>query len=196
MVQQLGSGTITDGRENTNWIGSDFKLHGSGGYRMNGAVANSTHPLSIFMREWFGRMILASYWAREENVITNSSYEVIAYWRVVGLKEKVGTVAVYEHHYREGTVIHTGVFGSEIITDPQMQFFLQAAVGIPPCQIALASEIEIVLYSTCRVSTNSGPTTPIQALSERHYVRFLETLVVILSVTNIYLVWIVRRRKH
>jgi hypothetical protein len=47
--------------ENMNWVGSDFRLHGSGRYWMNGAIANTTHPLSVLMRERFGPLILASY---------------------------------------------------------------------------------------------------------------------------------------
>jgi hypothetical protein len=36
---------------------------------------------------------------------------------------------VYEHEYQKGVVIHTGVFGSDLVPkDREMQFFLTAAV--------------------------------------------------------------------
>jgi hypothetical protein len=179
--------------ENTNWVGSDFKLHDGGRYRVMGAIANTTHPLSVLMREYFGPVIFASYSAHEENAITNSSYKAIAYWRIAGLKDNVGTVAVYEHGYRKGTVIHTGVFGSDIIADPQMQFFLQAASGVPTCEIAVQSEVEVVLLSTYK---STRPAAPIQTILERPYPRLLEALVVVLSATNIFLVWIIRKLKR
>jgi hypothetical protein len=99
------------------------------GYKMNGAVANTTHPLSVLLRTTWGEHIFSSYVAHEENAITNSSDSVIAYWNISGLKLRMPTVAVYEHEYQKGAVIHTGIFGSDLISnEQQMQFFLTAAV--------------------------------------------------------------------
>jgi hypothetical protein len=116
--------------ENTNWIGSNFALFHTDGYKMNGAIANTTHSLSTKLRTGFGLHVFSSYTAHEENAMTNSSDQVIAYWNVTHLGSKALTVAVYEHEYGAGTVIHTGVFGSDLIaTDPCMQFLLTSSVG-------------------------------------------------------------------
>jgi hypothetical protein len=179
--------------ENTNWVGSNFRLHDGRRYRVNGAIANTSHLLSVLMRENFGQLIFTSYRAHEENAITNSSDKVIAYWKIAGLKGNVGTVAVYEHNYRKGTVIHTGIFGSDIMTDIQMQFFLQAAVGVPTCDIVLPPELEMVLLSKYTCSTTANL---IQTVAERHYPQLLEALVVVLVGTNIYLLWIIKKRER
>lgn len=116
--------------ENTNWIGSNFALFYTDGYKMNGAIANTTHPLSIKLRTTFGPHLFSSYSAHEENAMTNSSDKVIAYWSITNLRPKNLTVAVYEHEYGAGSVIHTGVFGSDLIAeDPAMQLLLTSAVG-------------------------------------------------------------------
>jgi hypothetical protein len=115
--------------ENTNWIGSNFALFYTMGYHMNGAIANTTNPLSIMLRRAIGAHVFSSYEAHEENAITNSSDRVIAYWNITGLKLHNLTVAVYEHDYLMGSVIHTGIFGSDILArDQLMQLFLTAAV--------------------------------------------------------------------
>jgi hypothetical protein len=115
--------------ENTNWIGSNNALFHTEGYHINGAVPNTTHPLSVLLRSTFGLRVFSSYFAHEENAVTNSSDRVIAYWNITGLKSRNLTVAVYEHEYRKGIVIHTGIFGSDIIySDREMQFFLAAAL--------------------------------------------------------------------
>lgn len=128
--------------ENTNWVGSNFALYYEMGYEMNGAVANTTHPLSELLRKTFGLRVLTSYAAHEENAVTNSSDSVIAYWDISGLESRTPTVAVYEHKYQQGVVIHTGIFASELISkDQQMQFFFVAAMShlasqpIPDAQI-------------------------------------------------------------
>jgi hypothetical protein len=116
--------------ENTNWVGSNFALFRKTGYLMNGAIANTTHPLSMLLRDNFGPRVFTSYAAHEENAMTNSSNKVIAFWNVTHLKmNPMPTVAVYEHEYLKGMVIHTGIFGSDLISrDPCMEFFLTAAI--------------------------------------------------------------------
>jgi hypothetical protein len=114
--------------ENTNWVGSNYALFHTMGYQMNGAIPNTTHPLSVLLRTTIGPCVFSSYVAHEENALTNSSDRVIAYWNITGLKSQL-TVAVYEHQYQQGIVIHTGIFGSDLIPkDQEMQFFLAAAV--------------------------------------------------------------------
>jgi hypothetical protein len=119
--------------ENTNWIGSNFALFHSEGYKMNGALANTTHPLSVMLRNNFGStLFFTSYVGHEENAITNSSTKTIAYWDVSGPKKTANlTVAMYEHEYRKGVVIHTGIFGSDLLPkDPQIQFFFTEAIRL------------------------------------------------------------------
>ena len=115
--------------ENTNWVGSNYALFHTMNYRMNGAIPNATHPLSVLLRTTFGPKVFSSYVAHEESAVTNSSDRVIAYWDVRGLESSNLTVAVYEHEYQKGIVINTGIFGSDLISkDQEMQFFLTAAV--------------------------------------------------------------------
>jgi hypothetical protein len=116
--------------ENTNWVGSNYGLFHTMNYHMNGAIPNTTHPLSVLLRTTFGPRIFSSYVAHEENEVTNSSDRVIAYWDVSGLKSRNLTVAAYEHEYQRGIVINTGIFGSDLISkDQEMQFLLTAAVS-------------------------------------------------------------------
>jgi hypothetical protein len=174
--------------ENTNWLGSNLGLHDGRKYRVNGAIANTTHPLSILMRENFGKRIFEFYKGHEENVITNSSDNVIAYWDITGLKVNVGTVAVYEHDYRKGMVIHTGIFGSDIMADPEMQFFLQAAIGVPPS--------DIVLLPTEGPSATATATQNVLGVSDRDYILLLVAVIVILVGANTYLLWVIRKRNR
>ena len=122
-------------KENTNWIGSEYELFYTEGYHIDGAIANTSNPLGVLMRDRFGSHVLSSYHPHEENVITNSTDEVILYWLVSNLspRHRNLTVAAYEHYYRAGTVIHTGVFGTDIIAQSkEMQFFLLSAIGPIP----------------------------------------------------------------
>lgn len=118
-------------KENTNWIGSEYALFYAEGYHISSATANATDPIGAMMIDEFGPRLFSSYKPHEENAITNSTVQIIAYWQVNNLKNSVGIVAAYEHSYQKGIVIHTGIFGTDIIaTDPQMQFFLLASIGI------------------------------------------------------------------
>ncbi len=117
--------------ENTNWVGSNFRfLHSDESYEIYGAIPNATHPLGRFLQTTIGPRVFTSYRAHEENIVTNSSVKIIASWTILGnLKNSGLTVAMYEHYYQKGSVIHTGISGSDIIaTDPKMQFFLHQAI--------------------------------------------------------------------
>ena len=127
--------------ENTNWVGSNYALFHTMGYYMNGAIANTTDPLSVFLRTTFGPKAFSSYVAHEESAVTNSSDSVIAYWDVRGLKSRNLTVAAYEHAYQKGIVISTGIFGDDLISkDQEMQFFLTAAVRRLASRASIFSE--------------------------------------------------------
>jgi hypothetical protein len=121
-------------RENTNWVGSNFGLFHLDGYEIYGAIPTTTHPLGRFLRTTIGSRVFTSYRPHEENIVTNSSVKVIASWDIISkLKIPGMTVAMYEHYYQKGSVIHTGISGSDIIaTEPHMQLFLHQAIQQPP----------------------------------------------------------------
>jgi hypothetical protein len=127
-------------QDNTNWVGSNYgPLFGSHGYYYSGAVANTSNPLSAFMRNATNsQRVILSYYAHEENAMTNSTDNVIAYWPIQLTNPSAASyvsgkvVATYEHDYGKGMVIHMGVFGTDIIGfDAQCQLLLLAAIGMP-----------------------------------------------------------------
>lgn len=149
--------------ENTNWVGSNYALFYKMGYQMNGAIANTTQPLSVLLRTAFGQRVFSSYVAHEENAIANSTDKVIAYWIISGLKSHLLTVAVYEHAYQKGLIIHTGIFGSDLISkDKEMQFFLVAGVK----QLASQAQNTTLTTTTATaagfVTSTIPATTPLQ----------------------------------
>lgn len=103
-----------------------------GHYTVNGAVANTTHPISVALRNTFGSHLFQDYHAHEENTISNSSDQIIAYWSIsaeIGLSK--GVVAMYEHPYQKGSVIAAGVMALDILMqDKAMQYFLLLAMGM------------------------------------------------------------------
>jgi len=115
--------------ENTLWVGSNYGVPVSEAVSFRGAVALGNHPLSVTLRRAFGdgARLFVNYHHHEENVLTNSSAEVIARWVSDGGDSSV--VAAYELRYGEGFVLHTGIFGSDILTtDKQMKFFVKEMV--------------------------------------------------------------------
>jgi hypothetical protein len=115
--------------ENTNWVGSNYRLFFTQGYSIQGAVANTTHPLSEALRQRFSQPLFTSYQPHEENIVTNTTDWIIAYWRLTNLHHKGWVVAIYEHKYLQGSVIHTGVFGTDIIaSDQEFQYFVIQAL--------------------------------------------------------------------
>ncbi|MGO9645186.1 MAG: N,N-dimethylformamidase beta subunit family domain-containing protein [Candidatus Bathyarchaeia archaeon] len=132
--------------ENTNWVGSNYALFYSNGYQINGAIATD-HPLGVLLKEIFEKdHFFSSYVAHEEIVITNSSDRPIALWEVSPPKGN-WIVAAYEHDYQSGMVIHTGIFGTDIIaTDAELQFFLLASIGyLPSVQLRITPQTSSIL---------------------------------------------------
>jgi hypothetical protein len=116
--------------QNTNWVGSNFALSQSEGFKINGAIANTSNPLSILLLEKFGQVVFTTYLPHQENIITNSTDSVIAYWNVSGGASLPGVVATYQHNYQNGMVIDFGVFGTDIIAQSyQLQIFFLAAIN-------------------------------------------------------------------
>lgn len=140
-----GHGWYFDGKEavksvynrwyanNTEWVGSNYAYYqGSQQYVVEGAVANTSNPYSVMLRAVFGESLLFSgYGGHEENVMTNSSDSVIAYWILSGLKQPKGRVAIYELHSGRGTVYHMGVFATDLLMGSgELQFLLLSLIGI------------------------------------------------------------------
>ncbi len=112
---------------NSNWIGSDYKLFYEQGYTIGGGtVSNSSNPIALAFRVAFGNNVFQSgYYGHEENVITNASDSIIVNWDVDNWSNSTQVVATYSHLYGHGLVIHSGIFGTDIIEkNYQMQFFL------------------------------------------------------------------------
>lgn len=111
---------------NTAWIGSNYgAVVSDRGVRFHGAVATGGHPVSQALEVAFGPgPVFKNYHHHEENTVVNPQATIIAKWDVSGVPP--GTlVAAYELKYGAGRVLHTGVFGSDLIgSDPQMQYFL------------------------------------------------------------------------
>ena len=122
--------------ENSNWVGSEYCcFYGTEHYSMGGATANTTDTLSAILRKVYGNVTLfTSYLGHEENVLSNSTDSVIAYWHYVGgnfsgysLPFPLVT-AMYAHHYQKGVVIHTGIFATDMLSHSNMQFLVNSAM--------------------------------------------------------------------
>ena len=98
--------------ENAEWTGSNYAplridIH------YQGALANTSHPISIALRLGFGAKVFKDYIGHEENVVSNPNARVIAQWST---NKQDGKVAAYDLRYGKGIVFHTGIFGDNIIT--------------------------------------------------------------------------------
>ncbi|HEV2119253.1 MAG TPA: N,N-dimethylformamidase beta subunit family domain-containing protein [Candidatus Bathyarchaeia archaeon] len=118
------------GEQNKNWIASNYCC---GTYsRYDGAITNGTHPISLALKEHFGSRVFKTYGGHEENQVTNmTGTTILARW-VQASPGQHDLVAAYLHRYLNGTVIHIGVMGSDVISfDQSVQFFLIRSVLEP-----------------------------------------------------------------
>jgi hypothetical protein len=119
--------------ENAVNFGSVYALFWTEGYRFNGAIANTSNPIGEALRRVLGERIMNTYEPHEENRVANSKDQIIAYWNTTHLppdKQNI-TVAAYELDIGNGSVVHSCVFGSDIIaSNTDMQLFLLDAIGI------------------------------------------------------------------
>jgi hypothetical protein len=115
---------------NSNWIGSDYQLFYEGYKIGGGSVANNSNPIAVAMHNAFGFSVFQSgYYGHEENVITNSSDSIIAYWDVDNWTNTTQVVATYSHQYQRGLVIHSRIFGTDLIANNyQMQFLVLVSI--------------------------------------------------------------------
>ena len=118
----------------TNWVGSYLDLFHTWGYRIHGAVANTSDPLSKLLRSAFGNVSLFSeYSGHEEDTMSNSTDIPIAYWSFSSTCSAKFScnynLAIYRHYYGNGTVIDAGIFGTDILgTDGAFQFFVMESI--------------------------------------------------------------------
>jgi hypothetical protein len=119
-------------KENSEWVGSNYAYYiDSQHYTVQGAIANTSDPYSVLLRLTYGVRSLWGYPGHEENIITNMSDSVIAYWILSGNNNIKGKVAIYELHAGKGIVYHMGIFGTDILTqNKEMQFLLLSFLGL------------------------------------------------------------------
>ncbi|MBD3158516.1 MAG: hypothetical protein GF309_06955 [Candidatus Lokiarchaeota archaeon] len=98
--------------ENQNWVGSNFNRFHYGTVPWN-ATVNASHPVGEHMQSHYGSSFTTSYRGHEENYISNvSETTMILQWKNA-LYDR--PIAVYEHDYQNGTVLHTGIMLSEVM---------------------------------------------------------------------------------
>lgn len=138
--------------ENTNWVGSNYALfYASERYSINGAIANASDPYGWALSTAFGPRLFDDYLPHEENLVTNSADRVIALWNLRGYN---GTLAMYEHLFGKGRVIHVGVFGTDILMkDIEMKFFLLTVLGLLQVNARVTTE-------GCRLIITAWPAFP------------------------------------
>jgi hypothetical protein len=114
---------------NTNWIGSNYGHYYTEGYHVQSAQANTTNPESQLLQKIFGQKLFAgAYKGHEENYISNSTDSIISYWILSNFRSR-DLITAYSHVYIKGVVVHTGIFGTDILgTNSQMQFFVLTAI--------------------------------------------------------------------
>jgi hypothetical protein len=60
-------------------FGSVCSLFNTEGYTFNGAIVNTTNPISAGLKKTFGERIITAYHPHEENALSNPNDQVIAY---------------------------------------------------------------------------------------------------------------------
>jgi hypothetical protein len=113
--------------ESTAWVGSNYGVAVSDkAIAFQGALASGGHPVGRALQAAFGKdaLLFKGYRHHEENSLLNPRATIIARWQVSGAAP--GTVvAAYELWHGAGRVMHTGVFGSDVVgTDPQIQYLM------------------------------------------------------------------------
>jgi hypothetical protein len=90
--------------------------------------------ISLSLRERFGSTVFKTYAGHEENRVTNMTGTVIlARWLQSSSDSHRDFVAVYLHSYAEGSVLHLGVMGSDVIAlDRSVQYFLLEGILLAP----------------------------------------------------------------
>ncbi|MHA2602454.1 MAG: hypothetical protein AM324_010025 [Candidatus Thorarchaeota archaeon SMTZ1-83] len=118
--------------ENRNWVGSNYWKWWYGDH-YDYFQANTTHPISEYIRTMWGQTVNSSYGAHEENRLENlTNSQIIGYWHFINPNEAPkDPVVAYQHDYVDGIVFHTGIMASDVVArESAMQAFLVCAVRI------------------------------------------------------------------
>jgi hypothetical protein len=122
--------------ENRNWIGGNYWFYWSGTH-YDYFIANTSDPISTYLRNNYGEEIYTSYGAHEENLLQNfTDTSVIGYWHFINPADAPNAtvypgepVAAYQHRYIKGTVFRYGIMASDRIGQEEfLQAFLICAV--------------------------------------------------------------------
>lgn len=116
--------------ENRNWIGSNYWKWWTGTH-YDFFRANTSHPISAYIRNNYRQNVTTGYRAHEENKLENlTDTQVIGYWHFIDPAEAPeDPVVAYQHKYRSGSVFHAGIMASDVIDDEEfLQAFLISAV--------------------------------------------------------------------
>jgi hypothetical protein len=116
--------------ENKNWVGSNFWKWWTGKH-YDFFRANTSHPISAYIRNNYRQNVTTGYRAHEENKLENlTATQVIGHWHFIDPAEAPeDPVVAYQHKYRSGSVFHAGIMASDVIDDEEfMQAFLVSAV--------------------------------------------------------------------
>ncbi|MHA2117647.1 MAG: hypothetical protein ACW98J_01895 [Candidatus Thorarchaeota archaeon] len=116
--------------ENRNWIGSNYWKWWTGTH-YDFFQANTSHPISAYIRNNYKQNVTTGYRGHEENKLENlTDTQVIGYWHFIDPTEAPeDPVVAYQHKYRSGSVFHTGIMASDVIDDEEfLQAFLVSAV--------------------------------------------------------------------
>jgi hypothetical protein len=124
--------------ENRNWIGGNYWFWWTGRH-YDYFIANTSDPISAYLRDNYGEKISSSYGAHEESLLQNfTDTSVIGYWHFINPSDAPNAtvypgqpVAAYKHRYINGTVFRYGIMASDRITSEEfLQAFLISAVRI------------------------------------------------------------------
>ncbi|MHA2040307.1 MAG: hypothetical protein ACW975_00465 [Candidatus Thorarchaeota archaeon] len=116
--------------DNRNWVGSNFWKWWTGTH-YDFFQANTSHPISVYIRNNYKQNVTSRYRAHEENKLENlTNTQIIGYWHFIDPAEAPeDPVVAYQHKYGAGYVFHTGIMASDVIDDEEfLQSFLIGAV--------------------------------------------------------------------
>ncbi|MFW9966362.1 MAG: hypothetical protein ACFFEA_04345 [Candidatus Thorarchaeota archaeon] len=116
--------------ENRNWVGGNYWKWWSG-IHYDFFLANTSHPISTYIRNNYEQNVTTIYRAHEENRLENlTETQIIGYWNFIDPNEAPeDPVAAYQHKYGSGSVFHTGIMASDVIdVEEFLQAFLVSAV--------------------------------------------------------------------
>jgi hypothetical protein len=125
-------------QENRNWIGSNYWFYWTGKH-YDYFIANTSDPISTYLRDNYGEHINTTYGAHEESILENfTDTSIIGYWHFIKASEAPNQtiypgepVAAFQHRYMNGSVFRYGIMASDrIATEEFLQAFLISAIRV------------------------------------------------------------------